>query len=99
MRLACGATLGEIPAALEKMFGRYQAVSRTISGVYSSESQDDPQFKMALEMAEEFSKLERRRPRILVAKMGQDGHDCGAKVSTRRSADLSSGGWLRRRSG
>jgi methylmalonyl-CoA mutase len=63
-------------------------VSRTISGVYSSESQNDPQFKLALQMAEEFSKLEGRRPRILVAKMGQDGHDRGAKVIATAFADV-----------
>ena len=82
------ATLGEISTALEKVYGRYQAVSRTISGVYSSESQNDPQFKLALQMAEEFSKLEGRRPRILVAKMGQDGHDRGAKVIATAFADV-----------
>ena len=82
------ATLGEISAALEKTFGRYQAVSRTISGVYSSESQADPQFQKAQRMADEFAAEEGRRPRILVAKMGQDGHDRGAKVIATAFADI-----------
>ena len=82
------ATLGEISGALEKVFGRYQAVSRTISGVYSSESQGDPEFQKARAMAQEFAELEGRRPRILVAKMGQDGHDRGAKVIATAFADL-----------
>jgi len=82
------ATLGEISSALEEVFSRYQAVSRTISGVYSSESQGDPEFKKALAMAREFAQLEGRRPRILVAKMGQDGHDRGAKVIATAFADL-----------
>ena len=82
------ATLGEISTALEKVFGRYQAVSRTISGVYSAESQGDPEFQKAPRMAEEFAALEGRRPRILVAKMGQDGHDRGAKVIATAFADL-----------
>ncbi|MFZ0933361.1 MAG: methylmalonyl-CoA mutase [Bryobacteraceae bacterium] len=82
------ATLGEISAALEKAFGRYQAVNRTISGVYSSESQADPEFQKARKLADEFGKAEGRRPRILVAKMGQDGHDRGAKVIATAFADL-----------
>ncbi len=82
------ATLGEISSALEKVFSRYQAVSRTISGVYSSESHGDPEFKKALAMAQEFAEMEGRRPRILVAKMGQDGHDRGAKVIATAFADL-----------
>ncbi len=82
------ATLGEISAAMEKVFGRYQASTRTISGVYSSESQSDPEFCKAAEMAEEFAREEGRRPRILVAKMGQDGHDRGAKVIATAFADL-----------
>jgi len=82
------ATLGEISAALESKFGRYQAVNRTISGVYSSESQSDPEFVKAAAMAEEFAKAEGRRPRLLVAKMGQDGHDRGAKVVATAMADL-----------
>jgi methylmalonyl-CoA mutase len=82
------ATLGEISSALEKVFGRYQAVNRTISGVYSSESQDNPEFRKAQALAEEFAGLEGRRPRILMAKMGQDGHDRGAKVIATAFADL-----------
>ena len=82
------ATLGEISTALEKVFGRYQAVNRTISGVYASEIQDNPDFRKARELAEEFATLEGRRPRILMAKMGQDGHDRGAKVIATAFADL-----------
>jgi methylmalonyl-CoA mutase len=82
------ATLGEISDALETVFGRYQAVSRTISGVYSSESQSDPEFQKARELAEDFAEVDGRRPRILVAKMGQDGHDRGAKVIATAFADL-----------
>jgi methylmalonyl-CoA mutase len=82
------ATLGEISTALEKAYGRYQAVGRTISGVYSAESRTDPEFAKARKMADEFSELEGRRPRILVAKMGQDGHDRGAKVIATAFADL-----------
>ena len=70
------------------MFGRYQAVNRTISGVYSSESQADPEFQKARKLADEFGKAEGRRPRILIAKMGQDGHDRGAKVIATAFADL-----------
>jgi methylmalonyl-CoA mutase len=82
------ATLGEISTALEKVFGRYQAVNRTISGVYASEIQDNPDFRKARELAEEFATLEGRRPRILMAKMGQDGHDRGVKVIATAFADL-----------
>jgi methylmalonyl-CoA mutase len=82
------ATLGEISSALEKIYGRYQAVNRTISGIYSSESQNDPEFVKASTLAEEFAKTEGRRPRLLVAKMGQDGHDRGAKVVATAFADL-----------
>jgi len=82
------ATLGEISTALEKVFGRYQAVNRTISGVYASEIQDNPDFRKARELAEEFAALEGRRPRILMAKMGQDGHDRGVKVIATAFADL-----------
>jgi methylmalonyl-CoA mutase len=82
------ATLGEISSALEKPFGRYTAVARTISGVYSSESEDDPRFVEARKRAEEFAETEGRRPRILVAKLGQDGHDRGAKVIASAFADL-----------
>ena len=82
------ATLGEISMAMEKVFGRYQAVNRTISGVYSSESQSDPEFQKAAALAAEFAAQEGRRPRLLVAKMGQDGHDRGAKVVATAMADL-----------
>ena len=82
------ATLGEISTALEQVFGRYQAVNRTISGVYSSESQTDPAFQKARAMAAAFARHEGRRPRILVAKMGQDGHDRGAKVIATAFADV-----------
>jgi len=82
------ATLGEISSALEAVFGRYQAVHHTISGVYSSESRQDPEFIKARDMVESFAKSEGRRPRILVAKMGQDGHDRGAKVIASAFADL-----------
>jgi methylmalonyl-CoA mutase len=82
------ATLGEISSALEKTFGRYQALNRTISGIYSSESQADPEFVRARQMADEFAAEEGRRPRILVAKMGQDGHDRGAKVIATAFADI-----------
>lgn len=82
------ASLGEISAALEKSFGRYQATIRSINGVYSSESMGDEDFNKALELADQFSKLEGRRPRIMVAKMGQDGHDRGAKVIATSFADI-----------
>ena len=82
------ATLGEISAALEKVWGRYAATTRTISGVYSAESGNDEEFKKARRMVEEFEKAEGRRPRILIAKMGQDGHDRGAKVIATAFADI-----------
>ena len=82
------ATLGEISSAMEKVFGRYSAVIRSISGVYSSESQSSEDFKKATEMASEFAAIEGRRPRILIAKMGQDGHDRGAKVVATGYADI-----------
>jgi methylmalonyl-CoA mutase len=81
------ATLGEISSALEKVWGRYKAVTRTIAGVYSAES-GGGEFKKAQEMVAEFEKAEGRRPRILVAKMGQDGHDRGAKVIATAFADI-----------
>lgn len=82
------ATLGEISGAMEKVFGRYQATIKSISGVYSSELKKDKAFKKAAELANEFAELEGRRPRIMVAKMGQDGHDRGAKVIATSFADL-----------
>ncbi|MGE5424424.1 MAG: methylmalonyl-CoA mutase [Syntrophothermus sp.] len=82
------ASLGEISYALEKIYGRYKAVIRSISGVYSSESKDSDSFQKARKMADEFAELEGRRPRIMVAKMGQDGHDRGAKVVATGYADM-----------
>lgn len=82
------ATLGEISYACEKVFGRYKAVIRSISGVYSSESQEDESFRKARELADEFARIEGRRPRIMIAKMGQDGHDRGAKVVATGYADI-----------
>ncbi len=80
-------TLGEISDACEEIVGRYKAVIRTISGVYSSESKNDSDFEKACALTEEFAKKEGRRPRIFVAKMGQDGHDRGAKVVATGYAD------------
>jgi methylmalonyl-CoA mutase len=82
------ATLGEISMACEKVFGRYKAVIRSISGVYSSESKDNESFKKACELADRFTEIEGRRPRIMIAKMGQDGHDRGAKVVATAYADM-----------
>jgi len=82
------ASLGEISYALEKIMGRYKAVIKSISGVFSSESQDDEQFKKAVALCDEFAKKEGRRPRIMIAKMGQDGHDRGAKVVSTGYADI-----------
>ena len=82
------ASLGEISFALEKIYGRYKAVIRSISGVYSSESKDNAMFAKARDMADNFAALEGRRPRIMIAKMGQDGHDRGAKVVATGYADL-----------
>jgi methylmalonyl-CoA mutase len=82
------ASLGEISDAMEVVFGRYQATIRSISGIYSAEAMQDKDFIRAKEMAEEFSRLEGRRPRIMVAKMGQDGHDRGAKVISTSFADI-----------
>ena len=82
------ATLGEISSALEAVFGRYKATINSISGVYSREIKEDKTFKEAVELADKFAKLEGRRPRIMIAKMGQDGHDRGAKVVATSFADL-----------
>ena len=84
-KLRC--TLGEISDACEEVVGRYKAVIRTISGVYSSESKNDKEFDLACQLTEEFAKKEGRRPRIFIAKMGQDGHDRGAKVVATGYAD------------
>ena len=82
------ASLGEISYAMEKVFGRYKAKINLITGVYSSEQKENTSFKKACEMADEFAKKEGRRPRIMVAKMGQDGHDRGAKVVSTGYADI-----------
>lgn len=82
------ASLGEISYALEKVFGRYKAKINLISNVYSSQTKDSESFKKAQELTDKFAKLEGRRPRIMIAKMGQDGHDRGAKVVATGYADL-----------
>jgi methylmalonyl-CoA mutase len=82
------ATLGEISLALEEVFGRHQAKTQSISGVYASAMENQDSFKRATELSEKFANLEGRRPRIMVAKMGQDGHDRGAKVIATGFADL-----------
>jgi len=84
----CRASLGEISDACEQEFGRYQAKIRSIAGVYSMEIADNKAFKKAQDLADKFAELEGRRPRIMVAKMGQDGHDRGAKVVSTSFADL-----------
>ncbi|MBR3529587.1 MAG: methylmalonyl-CoA mutase [Bacteroidales bacterium] len=82
------ASLGEISYALEKVYGRYKAKINLITNVYSSQTKDSELFKKAQALTDEFAKLEGRRPRIMVAKMGQDGHDRGAKVVATGYADL-----------
>lgn len=82
------ATLGEISDACEKVAGRYKAVIRSISGVYSSESMENSTYKKAKELAKKFAGKEGRQPRIMIAKMGQDGHDRGAKVVATGYADI-----------
>ena len=82
------ATLGEISDALESVFGRYKAQIRSFSGVYSKEIKNDESFEKAKQLANEFAKKEGRRPRIMIAKMGQDGHDRGAKVVATGYADV-----------
>ncbi|MBL7844187.1 MAG: methylmalonyl-CoA mutase [Cyclobacteriaceae bacterium] len=82
------ASLGEISDAMEKHFGRHKATIRTISGIYSQQRGEDAEFKEVQELTDEFAKLDGRRPRILVAKMGQDGHDRGAKVIATSFADM-----------
>jgi len=82
------ATLGEISDALEAAFGRYKAQIKSFSGVYSKEIKKDPSFEKARELANKFAALEGRRPRIMIAKMGQDGHDRGAKVVATGYADV-----------
>jgi len=82
------ATLGEISFALEKIFHRHKAVIRSVSGVYQSEYGRDPQIEQVRRLSDEFARKHGRRPRILIAKMGQDGHDRGAKVIATAYADL-----------
>ncbi len=82
------ATLGEISNALEEVYGRYKAQIKSFSGVYSKEIKNDVSFEKAKQLADEFAKLEGRRPRIMIAKMGQDGHDRGAKVVATGYADV-----------
>lgn len=82
------ATLGEISDAMEKAFGRHKAQTKSISGIYASEVKNQEPFKKAQALSDQFAELEGRRPRILVAKMGQDGHDRGAKVIATGFADL-----------
>ena len=82
------ATLGEISDALELVFGRYKAEIKSFSGVYSREIKDDNSFKKAQALADSFAEQEGRRPRIMIAKMGQDGHDRGAKVVATGYADV-----------
>ena len=81
-------TLGEMSDALETVFGRYKAQIKTFSGVYSKEIKNDASFEKAKQLANEFAKKEGRRPRIMIAKMGQDGHDRGAKVVATGYADV-----------
>ncbi len=82
------ASLGEISYACEKVFGRYKAVIKSISGIYSSEAGNNESFEKARRLADQFAELEGRRPRIMIAKMGQDGHDRGAKVVATGYADI-----------
>lgn len=82
------ASIGEISMALEKVYGRHKAQTKSFSGVYSKEIKDDKSFKKAKELANQFAELEGRRPRIMIAKMGQDGHDRGAKVVATGYADV-----------
>ncbi|MDX1544114.1 MAG: methylmalonyl-CoA mutase [Christiangramia sp.] len=82
------ASLGEISDALEDVYGRYKAKIQTFSGVYSKEMKDNSSFNKARQLADKFAEMEGRRPRIMIAKMGQDGHDRGAKVVATGYADL-----------
>jgi methylmalonyl-CoA mutase len=84
----CRCTLGEISSALEAVYGRYQAQHRTVSGIYSNEMKNDGEFAEARRLADEFAEMDGRRPRIMIAKIGQDGHDRGAKVIASSFADL-----------
>lgn len=82
------ATLGEISDAMEEAFGRHQAQTKSITGVYAAEVKNQESFKQAIALSDEFATLEGRRPRIMVAKMGQDGHDRGAKIIATGFADM-----------
>jgi methylmalonyl-CoA mutase len=82
------ASLGEISLALEKVFGRYKATIRSVSGIYSKQAMNDESFAKAVKLSDEFTALEGRRPRMMVAKLGQDGHDRGAKVIATSFADM-----------
>jgi methylmalonyl-CoA mutase len=82
------ATLGEISMAIEEVFGRHHAKTQSISGVYASAMKDQESFKQATELSDRFAEMEGRRPRIMIAKMGQDGHDRGAKIIATGFADL-----------
>ncbi|MDA8972372.1 MAG: methylmalonyl-CoA mutase [Saprospiraceae bacterium] len=82
------ATLGEISDAMEKEFGRFKAKNKTITGAYSNEISSNKDFKKAIELSDKFAKLDGRRPRIMVAKLGQDGHDRGSKVIATSFADI-----------
>jgi methylmalonyl-CoA mutase len=82
------ATLGEISDALEEVYGRYRATIKSVQGVYKKEIMNDPAFAKAQQLADQFAKIEGRRPRIMIAKMGQDGHDRGAKVVATGYADV-----------
>jgi methylmalonyl-CoA mutase len=84
----CRCTLGEISSALEEVYGRYKAQIRSVAGVYSKEIKMDKSFKEARALADKFADLDGRRPRIMVAKIGQDGHDRGAKVIATSFADM-----------
>jgi methylmalonyl-CoA mutase len=82
------ASLGEISDAMEKTFGRFQATTRLVSGIYNQEAGQNETFKAAIKLADKFAELDGRRPRIMIAKLGQDGHDRGAKVIATSFADL-----------
>ena len=82
------ATLGEISAALEKVFSRYESEMKSFSGVYKSKMKDNNSYKNAVKLSDKFAKIDGRRPRILIAKIGQDGHDRGAKVIATSFADI-----------
>jgi methylmalonyl-CoA mutase len=82
------ATLGEISYAIEKVSGRYKAFIRSVSGIYSSESAGEESYALARNLCTKFAKEEGRQPRIMIAKMGQDGHDRGAKVVSTGYADI-----------